>query len=56
MNSLANSDKSFSAWVSAVKETGAKLIKLIYKAPTRDVSLATITSAGSVAPDVEEFA
>jgi hypothetical protein len=42
VNSLANSDKSFSAWVSATKETGAKQTKLVYVNPNIDVSITTI--------------
>ena len=45
MNSLANSDKSFAAWVSATKETGAKQTKLVYANPKLDVSVLSIQLA-----------
>ena len=45
VNSLANSDKSFAAWVSATKETGAKQTKLVYANPKLDVSVLSIQLA-----------
>lgn len=49
VNSLANSDKTFSDWVNATKETGAKAQKLVYSDPSRDVSSSFIPSARNLA-------
>jgi hypothetical protein len=48
VNSLNNSDKTLSQWISATKETGAKAQTLKFRDPNRDVSSTLISSARSL--------